>query len=298
MANRVKFRSDCTDGKEDTTSCRIGKEPAMTPWKHWGLLASPFRGPAAYFFRGEPQDEALARLQFLADERRPLALVTGVAGSGKTQLLVHFARLMRLTGRRVVELSLLGLTAPEWLQGLAEQLGTPGPAAEMSELWRCVTDRLAEHRYQGTGVILLADDAGALPGDLATALTRLALLAVGSGGALSLALAVERGELRSVAPRLRDLAELHVELTPWQEDETAEFLRATLDHAGAIPEAFHPDALLRIHELSGGLPRRATHLAEVALLAGAASEARQIDEYTVDAVFQEFAGPLVADFAT
>src|SRR4051794_40746625 len=60
---------------------------------YWGLGESPFRGhlDARYFHQSATQEEALARLHFLVEERRTLGLLLGEAGSGKSQLFEIFA---------------------------------------------------------------------------------------------------------------------------------------------------------------------------------------------------------------
>jgi type II secretory pathway predicted ATPase ExeA len=52
---------------------------------HWGLQKSPFRGDLdpKSFFPSPTHEEALARLNFLAEEHHRLGLLFGPAGSGK-----------------------------------------------------------------------------------------------------------------------------------------------------------------------------------------------------------------------
>ena len=62
--------------------------------KYWGLQESPFRGSLdpRYYFNSPSHDEALARLQFVVENQRRLALTLGDSGSGKSLLLQIYAR--------------------------------------------------------------------------------------------------------------------------------------------------------------------------------------------------------------
>ena len=53
-------------------------------------------------------------------------------------------------------------------------------------------------------------------------------------------------------------------------------------------------ALVRLHELTGGVPRRIKQLADLALLAGAGGNMAQIEPSTIDSVYQEL-GVIIAD---
>src|SRR5690242_7280459 len=92
---------------------------------YWGLKDSPFRGALdpRRFYAGATQDEALARLYFLVDEHRPLGLLLGDPGSGKTLLLDVFARQLGLVNRQTARISLLGIDVHELLWTLGAQLG-------------------------------------------------------------------------------------------------------------------------------------------------------------------------------
>jgi type II secretory pathway predicted ATPase ExeA len=50
---------------------------------------------------------------------------------------------------------------------------------------------------------------------------------------------------------------------------------------------FTEDAVAKLFDLSGGIPRRVVQLADLALLAGAGAELPQIDAEVVHSVYQE-----------
>ena len=144
---------------------------------HWGLQESPFRGllDPKFFYQSPTHEEALARLQFLVDQRRRLGLLVGPPGSGKSLLLEVFAEQLRRTARPVAKLSLLGVEPAEMLWLLAAGWGLSlDPTQSLAALWRAVTDRLIEYRYQQLEAVVLLDDADQADRQVLQHVTRLA----------------------------------------------------------------------------------------------------------------------------
>jgi general secretion pathway protein A len=88
-------------------------------------------------------------------------------------------------------------------------------------------------------------------------------------------------------PRLLQLADVRIDLEPWEPVDTIEFINAALEHAGRTSPAFTDEAMHHLHDLCGGIPRRVNQLANLALLAGAGRKLSQIDTDTVESVYHE-----------
>ena len=120
---------------------------------HWGLRESPFRNctDPHCFYQSPTHEEALARLHFLVEQHRRLGLLLGPEGSGKSFLLEVFAGQFRRSGRPAAKVNLLAIEPAELLWLVALELGlNPDPGSPTAALWRMVTDRLLENRYQQT----------------------------------------------------------------------------------------------------------------------------------------------------
>lgn len=261
--------------------------------QYWGLREAPFRSGfhAKFYHRSTTHAEALARIEFLVGNGRSCGLLHGGPGSGKSLLLRAFAEQCRRSNRMVGQVSLLGLNEAGLLHSLSLQMGVEVAPVHSSPflIWRKLTDALSENAVQQIPTVLLVDDAH--EGDLETlsTLTRLLQCQQSMDAYLTLVLAADSQRIGALGPRLLDLAELRVELEVWDEAATRNFLQAALATAGGSGDILADDAALRIHELSGGSPRKAAQLAELALLAGAASQLKQIDEFVIDSVYQELA---------
>lgn len=257
---------------------------------HWGLRESPFRGVVnpRYFYCSPTHDEALARLQYLVRNGCRLGLLVGMPGSGKTLLLEVFARQMRSLGHQVAAVNLLGLTAREFLWELATQLQrSPNPTDASFQLWRTVVDRLTENRYQRLPTVLLLDDADEALPEVSAHVVRLVRQEPAATSSLTVVLAADPRRAKRLGRRLLELCDLRMELELWEPEDTCQYVEQSLTTAGAGHAVFDGAATLRLHELAHGVPRQVNQLAELALVAGAGQRLTQIDQATVDAVYEE-----------
>jgi type II secretory pathway predicted ATPase ExeA len=252
---------------------------------YWGLEHSPFASAASRpdLAASPVHAEALARLDFLRESRCPFGLLLGSAGSGKSLVLAEFAARTSRDGALVAlanaavsdELALLAPLAV----GLQVEVET-----DVGQLWRQLADRLEELKLEClTGVVLLDDLDRAAPNVLAI-VERL----LGYPAAPLTLVATARPETAGrIGPRLLEQTGLRIDLSPWSEAETREYLSTSLTNAGRLRPAFDEAATRRLFELSGGAPRKVNQLAQLALLAGAGQNLVEIDAGTIEAVQEE-----------
>jgi len=257
---------------------------------HWGLRDSPFRGcldPGA-FYESPTHEEALARLQFLVEQHCRLGLLIGPSGSGKSLLLEVFAAQLRRRGRPTAKISLLDVEPTEMLWLLAAEWGlNPGPSRSTAALWRMLTDRLIEHRYQQLETVLLFDDADQANRAVLRHVARLARYDTSPEMRLSIVLAGRNEGMARLDESLLGLTDLRIDLEPWQRAETGDYVNRRLSQAGRQTPVFTAPAVDRLHEAAHGIPRCVSQLADLALLAGAGQNLQQIDAGVVDSVCQE-----------
>lgn len=257
---------------------------------YWGLGQSPFRGnlDPRFFHQSPMQEEALARLHFLVEERRSVGLLLGESGSGKSLVFQIFARALGRVGRQTALVSLAGLDAHEFLWLLSGKLGVEAlPSASTFTLSRAVTVHLIASRYQQIATILLLDDADVAHWDVLDHVVRLAQLDTSRDACLTIVLAAQPRRLFKLGNRLLELADLRIDLEGWESDDTAAFVKKALAEAGRTTPVFSEAALRSLHDLASGIPRRVKQLADLALLAGAGSNLAQIEPETIHSVFRE-----------
>jgi type II secretory pathway predicted ATPase ExeA len=250
----------------------------------------PFNGRVdpRYFFPSPTHEEAIARLHFLVENHRRLGLVLGAVGYGKSLILEVFAEQLRRSGRAVAKLNLLGLDAAEILWRIAVELGlNPPPFASTTALWRALDDRLAEHRFRQLDTVILLDDADTAERSVLPHIARLADHDSSPDSRLTVILAVEKMNVAHLGNRLLELSDLRIDIEPWTLEDVEGFLTSSLSQAGSKKKIFAADAVAKLHELSGGIPRRIVQLADLALLAGAGAELKQIDAEVIQSVCEE-----------
>lgn len=257
--------------------------------RYWELTESPFQphGDTRYFFESPTHEEALARLDFLVENRRRMGLLVGGAGSGKSLVLEVFAQRLRRLRQRVAHFSLLGLEPSGFLPQAVDLLGISVEGETSGALWRAVSETLSVSRYEQRATVFLLDDADAAGEGILTQLVRLVELDRHRESRLTVVLACRTQRARKLGERLLDLCELRIEIEHWSAAETAQFVQTSLRTAGRQSPIFTPQALAELHRLCQGSPRRIVHLADLALLAGAGSGLREIDAQTIASACHE-----------
>ncbi len=257
---------------------------------YWGFNHPPFQGtPTEPFFHcGQIHEEALARLRFLAENQRSLGLLVGASGSGKTSLLHAFARSAAQNGERVVLMDLSSLGPDQLIQQLAHHIGIRlGNATTPFATWRALVDRLAEYGYQRSPTVLLLDNADEASRNVLGHVVRLLQFEPAIRSPLTIILAANTNRFRRIGQRLLDISELRLELGAWSAAETAEYLDAALQSAGATRTLFDDAAAVRLQIFSGGLASSTRRLAESALAIGVTRNRSHIDVATVDAAYKQ-----------
>ena len=257
---------------------------------HWGLDEPPFqtRLDPRFFHESPTHEEALARLHFLVDYRRRLGLLIGPQGSGKSLLLEVFAGELRERGLPVARVNLMGSDRLEMMWLLACELGlNPCRETTFPSLWRSVTDRITEYRYQQLETALLFDDADRASEEALTHVARLAQFDCSPDARLTIVMASSPERIRRLGDPLLERAELRIDIEPWSPSDTEDYVKASLARAGRESPLFDTSAIQRLHQLGEGIPRRINQLADLALLAGAGQQLDEIDEATVESVYHE-----------
>jgi general secretion pathway protein A len=259
---------------------------------YWGFERSPFGGAIDpdQFYESPAHEEALARLAYISDERRQGAVVLGQAGVGKTLAVEVFLRRAQRPGREIAVARCPAFTGRELFFDLAQECGlAPAPEAGEAELWRLFRDHVAANRLADIDTVLLVDQAHLLAADLAglRSLHLLFNLDTTPGARLTVILVGRPELLQSAAHEIVEWADLGVTIEPLSEAHTAQYIQHRTQTAGVKEPIFDRDAIIAIHELSHGIPRRINRICDMALLAASSEELHQVGEKVVRSVFAE-----------
>jgi len=265
--------------------------------QHWGLSSSPFQRSVAAqrLLDSPPHDESLARLHFLVENGWRLGLLVGPPGSGKSQVLAVFGEALRRRGVEVVRINLRGLDTRRFLWEVAAGLKTnPAPDDSTFTLWRRIDDQLIANRYQQLTSVFLFDDAFRAEGLLLDQILRVMACDPSSEARVTVVMSGLEAQMPLLSHEMLEAAELRVDLEPWDQQQLNQYVADEISHAGGNRETFTAQALTRLFQLSGGLPRRVNHLAELSLLAGAGQGLSHIEAETLETVYEELGVELLA----
>ena len=254
---------------------------------YWDIRESPFgtRQRDRFFFSSPTHEEALARLEFLVDSGDSLGILAGCEGSGRTMVLQRFARDVRRQGHCVRAINLVGLGPNDFMWTLAAALGcNPRAHDEAFALARRVHDRLRTDSLLERTTILILDDADQASHEVLTQILRLLKTHTQN---LTVLLAIESSRMARLGTDLLQLSQLRIRLEPWNHDDIRQFLQTGLAQVGCQREIFDDSATERLAELTDGIPRWVSQLAELALLAAANQQLPSIDDRIIEEVYQQ-----------
>jgi type II secretory pathway predicted ATPase ExeA len=187
------------------------------------------------------------------------------------------------------------MTDRDLLTYLAEQFGAPPadpPRYTVEESLRRLEYVFAENDRRGHHAVLVVDEAQLLEDSGLLEPLRL-LLNLGSidKPPFTLVLVGQPTVLPMVQRHggLDERMDAKVVLPPLSSGETAEYVAHRLVLAGATREIFSAEALVAVHQLSGGAPRRINRLCDLALLVGFANGQHAIDVETLQRIHSELA---------
>ncbi|AGI26387.1 AAA family ATPase [Pseudomonas sp. MT3] len=228
---------------------------------HYQFSHDPFapRVPGFKFFPAQ-RKPVLGQLHHLARYSHLLLAVTGPLGSGKT--LLRQALVASTNKDAVSSVVISGRTVADeatLLRQLAQGLGITQTSLE------AILAKVAQLAITGQDVYLLVDDAEQLRDD---ALEVLLLLAAGNTEArLHVFLFGEPALLSRLDVLSEGEERFHaIELQPYSEEETREYLAQRLEGAGQGIELISADLLADIHEQSGGWPGAINQTARDAMI--------------------------------
>lgn len=175
---------------------------------------------------------------------------------------------------------------------------TPARGPSGKALFDTLSAYLLDAYARGDRVVLIIDEAQNLSAAALEQVRLLTNLETETQKLLQIIL-IGQPELRDTLarPELRQLAQritARCHLTPLDEAGTEGYLRHRLLTAGAKRFPFAADAVRRLHQRSGGVPRLINVIAERALLGGYARDLLAIDARTVDQAADETLAPRAA----
>jgi general secretion pathway protein A len=240
-----------------------------------------------FLYRTPRHREALANLEYGVSQGKPVTLLTGEPGTGKSTLLRAAMRADTCRHVRWVSVGNPALTRDEFVTLLANEFDLSARAAAskgalLGELRRT----LIERRAAGEAFALVIDEAQAMSLALLEEVRLLGNLESDTDRLLPIVL-TGQPEFASMLAQpellpLRQRIALRCTVGPFDVAETASYIASRLRTAGGdASRVFTRDAVILIHELSKGIARTINVVCDNALITGFALGRRPVDSAAV-----------------
>jgi type II secretory pathway predicted ATPase ExeA len=250
---------------------------------HFGLRESPFNitPNPAFFYSGNERGDILDAMLYAVSHGEGIIKVTGEVGAGKTMLC------RMLESRMPAHIDIIYLVNPnldplEVQHAIAAELGLASHGLRADEVQRSLHAELIARHSAGRQVVLLVEEAQAMPLDTLEAIRLLTNLETARSKLLQIVLFgqpeldqnLDLSSMRQLKERITH--SFHVPPLPagLTGDFLAHRLRAAGHDGGAV---FSPAAARLIAEASEGIVRRINILADKALLAAFADDAEVVE---------------------
>ena len=260
---------------------------------HFGLSKPPFQitPDLDFFFSGGRRGDILSALLHVAAHDEGIITLVAEVGSGKTLL----ARLM--ISRLGTEICAVYLANPcfsrdEIIAAIARDLGLTGLSESMEGKLAFLQQELLRRHASGQRVLLVIDEAHAMPVESLEEIRLLSNLETGQHKLVNIML-FGQPELDAILtePRLRQVRDRVIhrfELPPLLADEASAYIDHRLRAAGwRGARLFSAAALARLVKASDGRARRINLLADKALLAAYAQGSDSVEAQHVDSAVRE-----------
>jgi general secretion pathway protein A len=264
--------------------------------RFYGLRELPFEltPNPRYLYLPHQHREALSNLEYGLFSAKPITVLIGEAGTGKTTLLQAALDSERCRHVQCVYLNNPALTRAEFIEMLARRFNLSEQAHEskaalLSELEEVLTAR----RSEGQITALVVDEAQSLSRELLEEVRLLANSETSTDKLLPLVLAGQpelSDRLNEAALRqLKQRVSLRCEIRAFKLEETAAYIATRIRVAGGeAARVFTREAVTLIHERSRGIPRTISVMCDNALISGLALGRQPVDSAIVAEVVRDF----------
>ena len=249
--------------------------------EHFGLRELPFgiTPHTGFFFAGAGRGAMLEALVYAVVHDEGIIEVSGEVGSGKTMLCrMLLERLPECV--ETVCLATPSLSREDILQAIADELRVEPSGSGGHRMMRSLQDRLLQLHAAGRRIVVIVDEAHAMPAETLEEIRLLSNLESSRHKLLHIVL-FGQPELderlgRTDMRQLRERITHHFTLGPLRHVDVGDYLAFRLHAAGYRgPDPFTPLAVRLIAWASGGLTRRINILADKSLLAAFADGRRR-----------------------
>jgi general secretion pathway protein A len=259
--------------------------------QYWGFALFPFENvpDPRFLYLSQSHEEALSRLLYAAKMGKGGAMLSGDVGCGKTTLAK--VCIQELSGGKFDTAMVVNprLEPMQFLQEVLYQFSIPDVPDSKVKCLRFLNDKLARNIKDGKESLLLIDEAQLLPAESLEEI-RLLFNAQLEDRFLITILLFGQPELKERIRRMPQLDQripIKYHLSPFDQEDCSKYIAYRQKKAGRKENAFSPEAMEKIYESTGGVPRKINNLCDLALLVGYSRGEKIIDDGIVESIIRD-----------
>ena len=260
----------------------------------FGLAEAPFNitPDPRFVYLSSRHAEALTALKYGVHERKGFILLTGEIGSGKTTICRKLVHDLQQENVRTALILNPGLSELELLKAINDEFGIPSYHNTKKGLLDQLNEFLLDENRKGTNVVLIIDESQTLEPTLLEQIRMLSNLETENDKLVQIIL-IGQPELNETLalPQLEQLNQriiVRFHITPLSYDEMKQYIQYRLQVAKAkIDIRFTEDALKKMYEVSGGVPRKINIISDRSLLGCYAASSYVVDGDIISRAIKE-----------
>jgi len=235
-------------------------------------------------------EELCGRLTYAA-RNRLFAVVTGDVGVGKSTVIRKFVTSLDTNRYKIMYISDSALTPRNFYWEVLNQLGCEAKfyrGDAKRQLSKEMTTLIENHKKTP---VIITDEAHLLSREMLEEIRFLLNFKMDSYNPMSLIL-VGQSELRDTLKKqiyeaICQRIDLRYHLSPYDRQQTEEYIKKQLDYAGETREIFTDRAIDAMYEFSHGVARKINKLAVACLMHAAQLQKRIVDDHMVRLIIEE-----------
>jgi type II secretory pathway predicted ATPase ExeA len=244
------------------------------------------------YFAGSAIENARSTLARCIERAEGAGLVVGASGTGKTLLCYLLAEQFRNSLAVAMLFSGHLASRQDLLRAILFELGQPYRGMDEGELRLSLIDYLSRSEECSQGLLLLIDEAHALPLRLLEEIRTITNLVRGGQPQVRLVLAGGPAlEEHFASPKLESFAQrlaARCYLEPFDRGETFNYVRSQLTCAGAEPaNLFSDSAIEAVYRATDGIPRLINQVCDHALVLAQQHQVRRLEAAEVETAWAD-----------
>jgi general secretion pathway protein A len=258
---------------------------------YWKFDKFPFESvpDPDFYYLSNAHEEGLTRLIYAAQMRKGSAMLSGEIGCGKTTLSMVFVRELPIEKYDIGIIVNPRLESLEFLQEILYQFGIKDIPDTKVKCLRVLNERMLANLEAGKETLLIVDEAQIL-NEASFEEIRLLLNFQLNNRFLMTIILIGQPELIKKVKDIEQLDQriaIKYHLTPFNLEETARYIIFRQEKAGGRSNLFSDDAVERIYEYTGGVPRKINNLCDLSLLVGSSTKQDNISKKLVENIISD-----------